>query len=98
MVQRARVRRRVRLRLGKRVLHCILDHPLQGPRAKLRIITTCCQPVSSIITQAQADPAVGKPCLQSGKLDTDNSPHMRRCQTVEQQDLVKPVQKFRTEG
>ena len=71
---------------------------MQGPCAELWIITASCQPVGGIIMQAQADSAIGKPCLQSGKLDADNGTHMRRCQPVKQQGFVKPVQKFRTEG
>ena len=80
--------------LGQRVLHLLLDHALQGPRAVGRVVALVGEPRARRVVQLQGELAVGEQLLQPADLDVDDRRHLIAPQAVEQDDLVDAVQEL----
>jgi hypothetical protein len=83
--------------LRQRVRHMTLDHPLQGPCPIGGVPALGRKPIARRGIEGQHNLALLQKLLQPAEPDLDNPSHFALLQTMEQNDLVDPVEEFGTE-
>src|SRR5437870_1845622 len=75
-----------------------LDKPLQRPRPKLWIKPLLRKEFQSIIREMKFNAALSYQLFQNIQLDIDNFLYLFLHQWLEQDDIIHPVQKLRSDG
>src|ERR1019366_9836999 len=79
---------------GQRILHVLLDYPLQGPRPIGWIVALGREPRAGLRPEFEGDLAVIEEFRKPRELNIDNRTHVLAAQPVEQDDFVDAVQKL----